>query len=85
MIVVYIWYLTTYLLNFRLHKCKMPKFVTLMGVESRGTGMRPPVEKSAGDVPPEIVIFQCLFFSTRIKFLHFPTISKISGRTPRKI
>ena len=35
---------------------------TYMGVESEGTGdASPAVEKSAGDVPREIVIFQYLF------------------------
>ena len=40
-----------------------------------GGGTRPPVEKSAGDVPPEMKIFHELFL-TRIKILHFSTFSK---------
>ena len=48
-----------------------------MGVESGGRGdASPAVERSAGDVPPEIMILQYLFFSTYVKILHFPTFSK---------
>ena len=49
-----------------------------MGVESGGgTGdASPVVEKSAGDVPPEMMIFT-IFFLTYLdevyKILHFPT------------
>ena len=43
-----------------------------MGVESGGTGdASPAVEKSARDVPPEIMIFQYLFFLTHGNFAFF--------------
>ena len=50
-----------------------------MGFESGGGGRgnaSPAVEKSAGDVPPEIVIFQYLFFLRHLQILYFPTFSK---------
>ena len=50
-----------------------------MGVESGGGGRgdaSPAVEKSAGDVPPEMMIFQHLFLDTNEKFV-FSTIFKI--------
>ena len=51
--------------------------VSTMGVESGGDGgTRTPVEKSAGDVPPEMRLFSLSFFLTRTKILHFPTFSK---------
>ena len=58
-----------------------------MGVEiGGGDGGRvpPPVEKSAGDVPPEQRIFQYFLFLERINFLHFEAFSKQSGRNPRR-
>ena len=46
------------------------------GCRKRGDGdASPAVEKSAGDIPPEIMIFQQLF-SRHIKFLNNPTLSK---------
>ena len=47
------------------------------GRRKRGDGgdAAPAVEKSAGDVPPETMIFQYLVLLTH-KFLHFPPLSK---------
>ena len=43
-----------------------------MGVKSGGDGgTRPPVEKSAGDVPPEMRIFHELFLDTNENFAFF--------------
>ena len=48
-----------------------------MGVESGGRGdASPAVEKSAGDVPPEIMIFQYLFLDIQENFA-FSNIFKI--------
>ena len=49
-----------------------------MGVESGGWGnASSAVEKSAGDVPPEIMIFQYLFSWHICKFCIFSTFFKI--------
>ena len=51
-----------------------------MGIESGGGGRgdtSPAVEKSAGDVPPEMMILQHLFFLTQMKMFAFSTILKI--------
>ena len=55
--------------------------VVHMGVESGGMGgTPPPVEKSAGDVLQEMLIFR-YFFLLLLNFT-FPTFSKSSGRAP---
>ena len=56
-----------------------------MGAESGGTGAHPPVEKSAWDVPPEIRIFQLLFYSRVLKVCIFQhsqnQVAEIRGET----